>query len=106
MQDQRPRRAATKAGGYYWDKSTLENRRRTRLQLLERDNYTPITDFDNQILAQSLLAKHTKRSSISSPPSSTFNRANRKETRFLISQKLTLADIQAAEMQRTGSEQL
>ncbi|KAJ2198207.1 hypothetical protein IW139_005226, partial [Coemansia sp. RSA 353] len=53
MQDQRPRRAATKAGGYYWDKSTLENRRRTRLQLLERDNYTPITDFDNQILAQS-----------------------------------------------------
>ncbi|KAJ2745083.1 hypothetical protein GGI20_002457, partial [Coemansia sp. BCRC 34301] len=115
------RRTQSRSGGYYWDKSTLEQRRRTRLQTLERDNYNAQPEFDNlPILSQGAISLATKRpgrprSDYSAPkPSNTSaiivstgddegatpsKRRNRKETRQLAAQRRTFADILAREME-------
>ncbi|KAJ2833964.1 hypothetical protein GGI24_000606, partial [Coemansia furcata] len=106
------RRTQVRAGGYYWDKSTLEQRRRTRLQILERDNYNALPEFDNMpIVAEGeSLAKRPgrPRSDYSAPKVNTtsivvgtsdegLKRVNRKETRQLAAQRRTFADLLAKE---------
>ncbi|KAJ2900661.1 Zinc finger HIT domain-containing protein 1 [Coemansia aciculifera] len=108
------RRTQARSGGYYWDKTTLEQRRRTRLQTLERENYNSQPDFDSlPIIAQG--ESTTKRpgrprSDYSLPKANTstivvgtadegLKRVNRKETRQLAAQRRTFADILAKEME-------
>ncbi|KAJ1644297.1 hypothetical protein LPJ64_004019 [Coemansia asiatica] len=104
------------AGKYYWDKTTLEQRRRARLQMLERENYTMLPDFESMPIASDV--SNTKRQgrpprTPSSAPKARLSkivistadeglkRANRKETRALAAQKVSFADILASE---TGCE--
>ncbi|KAI7822797.1 hypothetical protein BX661DRAFT_187190, partial [Kickxella alabastrina] len=115
-----PARSANK---YHWDKSTLEQRRRTRLQMLERENYTTLPEFENMLIAVENTATTSNtglrrpgrppRSGISTPkPNSSvviigsgdegLKRANRKETRALAAQKMTFADALAAETDRAA----
>ncbi|KAJ2042455.1 hypothetical protein GGI08_007710, partial [Coemansia sp. S2] len=99
MSSAAPGRRAQPRSGYYWDKSTLEQRRRNRLQILERDNYNAQPEFDNMpIIAEgeSLKRPGRPRSDYSVPKPSTsivvgtseegLKRVNRKETRQLAAQ--------------------
>ncbi|KAJ2336385.1 hypothetical protein GGI00_000862, partial [Coemansia sp. RSA 2681] len=108
------RRMQARSGGYYWDKSTLEQRRRTRLQTLERDNYNAQPEFDSMpIIAEGeTITKRPgrPRSDYSAPKANTsaivvgtgdegLKRINRKETRQLAAQRRTFTDILAKEME-------
>ncbi|KAI9505445.1 hypothetical protein BX070DRAFT_232620 [Coemansia spiralis] len=111
------RRANTRTtlSGRNWDESTLEQRRRARLQRLERENYTAIPEFDNLMLTVDNASHGPKRpgrprSSLSAPkPNAStivigtgeegLKRVNRKDTQLLALQKKTLADIISGEAQ-------
>ncbi|KAJ2415940.1 hypothetical protein GGI10_001335, partial [Coemansia sp. RSA 2530] len=110
------RRGPARGGGYYWDKTTLEQRRRARLQILERDNYNALPDFDNMPIVsgtESLVKRPGRpRSDFSAPKPSTsiivgtseegLKRANRKETRLLAAQRRTFSDMLAREPGSSG----
>ncbi|PIA13203.1 hypothetical protein COEREDRAFT_83623 [Coemansia reversa NRRL 1564] len=87
------RKSTGRNGGYYWDRSTLEQRRRTRLLRLESENYTQLPDFDKQTLATS------KRSKTTVPNNEPPLRTNRKETRLLAMQRRGFADLLTTEME-------
>ncbi|KAJ2472347.1 hypothetical protein GGI02_001637, partial [Coemansia sp. RSA 2322] len=107
-----PSRRAQGRGGFHWDKSTLEQRRRARLQRLERDNYTALPEFDNMAIAAegegTAKRPGRPRSEFSAPKPNTLTivvgtaeeglkRANRKETRQLAAHRRTFADVLANE---------
>ncbi|KAJ1799856.1 Zinc finger HIT domain-containing protein 1 [Coemansia sp. RSA 2399] len=111
-------RAALK-GGKGWDEATLEQRRRVRLQRLERENYTAIPEFDNLTITVDSATQGQKRpgrprSAFSAPKQNSsaivigtgdegLKRANRKETRLLVARKKTLADIIDEETQQASA---
>ncbi|KAJ2874087.1 hypothetical protein GGH93_002678, partial [Coemansia aciculifera] len=114
-----PGRRTQPRSGYYWDRSTLEQRRRTRLQILERDNYNAQPEFDNMPIVaegESLKRPGRPRSDYSAPKPSTsivvgtseegLKRVNRKETRQLAAQRRTFADLLAKEPDDGGSNAL
>ncbi|KAJ2531340.1 hypothetical protein EV175_007229, partial [Coemansia sp. RSA 1933] len=105
--------------GKNWDEATLEQRRRVRLQRLERENYTAIPEFDNLTIAVESSAQGQKRPG---RPRSVFSalkqntsaivigtgdeglkRANRKETQLLAARKKTLADVIDEETQKASA---
>lgn len=118
------RSGTRRGGGYYWDKSTLEQRRRARLQRLEKDNYTQLPEFDNITIAVEAPKRNARgepgkadsphtnaagmvRSSTSAITIGTadegLKRLNRKETRQLALQRRTFADMVVRETDRSAT---
>ncbi|KAJ1849636.1 Zinc finger HIT domain-containing protein 1 [Coemansia sp. RSA 2703] len=86
-----------------WDASTLLQRRRTRVQMLERENHTTLPDFDHLHLASAASAHASKTKIAISSAAEGLKRRDRKETRALALRPLSFADLLATESQNASA---
>ncbi|KAI8319703.1 hypothetical protein GQ54DRAFT_264842 [Martensiomyces pterosporus] len=96
------RKSGLRLKGYHWDETTLSQRKRTRLQRLERENYVPLPEFDSMTIAVSTATSSSV--IIIGTGDEGLKRMNRRETQRLVAQKQTFADVLAKETDSAAND--